>query len=512
MSTNKYLDSVGLSHLWSKIAAADSAVAGSKGGFIEYKNGFVQLWASEDASKVEGATPLSKFDASAFIADGMLHDTAIVTATVDNPIYVQDEDTSYTEGTFIKFEWQLADGSSKFEYLNAQKIGVIYEAGNGISLADDTIAVTSVQTDITKVTETIPVAGGPLADLLVEAGITEIEANTDMQALLFSLFCKEMWPVSSSFTDGSAKSTIAAPSFTLGNSGSTVEVGTKCTLSNVTIPSAAVASVGSYPTVSGFTYGYSADDDNTQDSTATSISASVKTAASLNSDNYQLAIDFTGFNSVADDSATPDASHSNVSYTGKDLIATVGTNIVKATVTGPKATVTFNSIPSYYACSNVKKTHNTDGEIYHKSDVVSEKSYTSGSASNSKSLSVTAKYKYFYGYSDIKSTDSVATFFDSAKVRALTTQSGFLETSGSKVLTAGESDGRSLVVAFPSTYELSDAKYTDGSDMKANFSMSGTVSVACDSNADYTTNYTVMVFPVDATAKVGFKDITIKKK
>ena len=389
----------------------------------------------------------------------------------------------------------------------AEKYGSIYKG--------DKILGTTEANNLV-LTSDITIAGGPLeADGKVAWSNGTIPAGTSMQDIMMKLFCVEKWPTSTSFSAGSAKCTIAAPSFTLGNAGSTVvEVGTKCTLSDVTI-SEAVPAANAYPKVTGFTYGYSAADDNTRDSEDTQIQSTIKTAAALNSGNYQLAIDYTGFNSAADESATADSDYTKVSYTGKDLIATAGTNSVKATVTGPTATITYNDIPSYFACSNLKNTRSgaTVGDgVFHKSEEKKNLTYTSGAASNNATLSVTAKYKYFYGYSDIKSTNDVATFFDSAKVRALTVQSGWLETTGSKVLTAGESDGRSLVVAFPSTYQLSDAKYTDGSDMKANFSMSGTVSVACGANADYTTDYTVMVFPVDATAKVGFKDITIKKK
>lgn len=398
----------------------------------------------------------------------------------------------------------------------AEKFGSIYKGDKILGTTEaDNLVLTS---DIT-------IAGGPLANNIAESGETWpaswtsggekfIPAGTSLQDIMMKLFCVEKYPTTTSFSAGSAKCTIAVPSFTLGNSGSTVEVGTKCTLSNVTI-SEAVPAANAYPKVTGFTYGYSAADDNTRDSSDTQIQSTIKTAAALNEGNYQLAIDYTGFNSATDESATANADYSKVSYAGKDLIATAGTNSVKATVTGPTASITYNDIPSYYACSNLKNTRsgaNVGEGVFHKSEEKKNLTYTSGAATNNTTLSVTAKYKYFYGYSDIKSTDNVATFFDSAKVRALTVQSGWLETSGSKVLTAGESDGRSLVVAFPSTYVLSDAKYTDGSDMKANFNMSGTVSVACGANADYTTNYTVMVFPVDATAKVGFKDITIKKK
>lgn len=526
----KYLDETGLKHLWGKIKAEDAAnqlttntALAQKGGYIEYDetDQYIKLWASEADSKAEGKTPLCQFSAAAFIKDGMLDDVDIATSSESLPIKYGD--VTYKDGTkFIGFTWNT-DAGTKTDYLKIDEIGKTYGEGDGINISDDNkISVTNVAS--AKVTnQAIPVEGGPLADMLKAAGITEISTDTDLASLLMSFVCKELWPTKSdlSTVNGSLSVSIVAPSFTLSNSGTTVEVGTKCTLSEVTVSEGAKVSSSVAPKVTGFAHGYADADDNQKDSSASEISATVKTAATVQSTNYTLGIDYTNFyttsGSAATDnsSASVDADIANISYDSQTLVARPGTNTVKATISGPKATVVYNEIPSVYAVSNLGNTHDKEGNVYCKSDAVTSSNIlniSSSNASNSASLSVTGKYKYFFGYSDIKSIHTVAEYFDSAKVRALTTQTGDLENSGTKTLNAGTSNGKSLVVAFPNTYKLSDAKYTDGSDMMANFSMSGTVDVACANNADYTTPYTVMVFPVDAFAEVGFKDIKITKK
>ena len=398
----------------------------------------------------------------------------------------------------------------------AEKYGSIYKG--------DKILGTTEANNLV-LTSDITIAGGPLANNIAESGETWpaswtsgnekfIPAGTSLQDIMMKLFCVEKYPTSTSFSAGSAKCTIVVPSFTLGSSGSTVEVGTKCTLSDVTI-SEAVPAANAYPKVTGFTYGYSAADDNTRDSSDTQIQSTIKTAAALNSGNYQLAIDYTGFNSATDESATANADYSKVSYTGKDLIATAGTNSVKATVTGPTASITYNDIPSYYACSNLKNTRsgaNVGEGVFHKSEEKKNLTYTSGAATNNTTLSVTAKYKYFAGYT----TATDVTTLDSAAVRALTgigSGNKFLPTSGSETVIGGTSTattaGKSVVIAIPSTYSLSVKEGLSGEEMIGVSFNEATVSVA---TGELNTNYKVYMYPITSpTANISIKNVVISK-
>ncbi len=498
MADKFFLDTTGLEYFWGKIRTLNN----TRGGYLELKDGYINLWANQEASLVVNGAPLSQIDVSSLLKDGMLEDVSIVESGADNAINYGD--TIYTDGTkFIKFEWNIeVDGSVKVDYLKVDEIGKVYQNGTGINIgSDNSINVVEVDTDITKITESIPVAGGPLATLLNNAGITEISADTDMQTLLFQLFCKELWPTSTTFSDGGITVTTTAPSLTLTTR--TVELGSQLTEPTHTYNGTPSISISKYPKVSGFTYGYSATDDNILDTTSTSVQASVKNAAAFVNDNtykLELSVD----NSVV---STDIDTKSEVSTSAHTLSCTkLGNYTLKITATTPQASITFNSIPSYYACSNVKKTHDSEGTVYHKSAAVAEKSYTA-TGTNSKSVTITSALKYFFGYADIKSTDVVSSYFTDAKVRALTTQSAFLTNGNNRiVLNAGESNGNSLVVAVPHGVSLVDAQYTDGSDMLANFNKNGVVLLDCGNLKQL---YHIYVFPVDTGAKVGYKNITI---
>lgn len=179
-------------------------------------------------------TVVAEFDVTPFIKDGMLDNVEVVEATTENQILGQ------SSGKFIEFTWNINDGESvKKDYIAVSDLAKTYIAGKGIEIsATNEISVTEIDTDQVKVSETIPVAGGPLATYLNNAGITEIDANTDMQSLLFTLFCKEQWPTTVSFSEGTVSSTMPAPTVSVtldgaNQSGKTLEVGTEVTISKV---------------------------------------------------------------------------------------------------------------------------------------------------------------------------------------------------------------------------------------------------------------------------------------
>jgi hypothetical protein len=135
-----------------------------------------------------------------------------------------------------------------------------------------------------KTTDEILVAGGPLADLLNKAGINSISSDTSMQDLFISLFTKELWPTNLAFKEGTVSAAITAPSFTL-SSTNLVEVGATVTIGKTTLSAATMSTTAR--TYSGFTYGYSSTNDNTKDSSNTTITVNASNAA-LNSVNYTM--------------------------------------------------------------------------------------------------------------------------------------------------------------------------------------------------------------------------------
>ena len=256
--------------------------------------------------------------------------------------------------------------------------------GNYQELIEDT-------TETIKTTDAIPVAGGPLADLLNKAGINSISPDTSMQDLFVSLFTKELWPTNLVFKEGTVSAAIAAPSFTL-SSTNLVEVGATVTIGKTTLSVATMSTTAR--TYSGFTYGYSSTNDNTKDSSNTTITVNASNAA-LNSVNYTMKRTTNG--SV--ENATANTNPAQVTLDSKTFKAIEGTNTVKVDITGPTANATFASMPVYYACSNLGKTSEE-----HKSVAKDTVTKTSSTPSNSKTLNVTGVYPYY------TNKDNITTF------------------------------------------------------------------------------------------------------
>lgn len=256
--------------------------------------------------------------------------------------------------------------------------------GNYQELIEDT-------TETIKTTDAIPVVGGPLADLLNKAGINSISPDTSMQDLFVSLFTKELWPTNLVFKEGTVSAAIAAPSFTLSNTG-LVEVGATVTIGKTTLSAATMSTTAR--TYSGFTYGYSSTNDNTKDSSNTTITVNASNVA-LNSVNYTMKRTTNG--SV--ENATANTNHAQVTLDSKTFKAIEGTNTVKVDITGPTANATFASMPVYYACSNLGKTSEE-----HKSVAKDTITKTSSTPSNSKTLNVTGVYPYY------TNKDNITTF------------------------------------------------------------------------------------------------------
>lgn len=269
---------------------------------------------------------------------------------------------------------------------------------------------------------------------------------------------------------------------------------------------AATPSISKNRTYSGFTYGYSAENDNTQDYANTSITAGVDKAASLNEGNYTMSRDYTGFNGVKDDSATANADSSQVKLTGAELVVGDGTNKVKVTVGGPTASATFASMPVYYACSNLKKTKDAvkDSEGQYKSEEKSANTVTSNNASNNKELSVTGKRYMFWGaHAEHKTLDS-AIIREHANGGTLSTQATTV------TITIPESGVNQFYVALPSGRTLTKVYNTAAGEQFGEVTDSFTSStIAVEGAEGYTSaNYTVWTFN-SGTAWVGPNTLTV---
>ena len=385
-------------------------------GLDEYnRTNIIHLWDGNDMVVMSERLFIGEVTGTAYDGGKGKHLADIANSLPDNVIReVADFTTDGSTVTFnyeydVKQESGLFDGDAQ----GSKTIPSATTSNAGVMSATDKVKVDKIVTDgdgnkyltdngnyqeliedtteTIKTTDAIPVAGGPLADLLNKAGINSISPDTSMQDLFVSLFTKELWPTNLVFKEGTVSAAIAAPSFTLSNTG-LVEVGATVTIGKTTLSAATMSTTAR--TYSGFTYGYSSTNDNTKDSSNTTITVNASNAA-LKSVNYTMKRTTNG--SV--ENATANTNPAQVTLNSKTFKAIEGTNTVKVDITGPTANATFASMPVYYACSNLGKTSEE-----HKSVAKDTIIKTSSTPSNSKTLNVTGVYPYY------TNKDNITTF------------------------------------------------------------------------------------------------------
>lgn len=385
-------------------------------GLDEYnRTNIIHLWDGNDMVVMSERLFLGETTGTAYDGGKGKHLADIANSLPDNVIReVADFTTDGSTVTFnyeydVKQESGLFDGDAQ----GSKTIPSATTSNAGVMSATDKVKVDKIVTDgdgnkyltdngnyqeliedtteTIKTTDAIPVAGGPLADLLNKAGINSISPDTSMQDLFLSLFTKELWPTNLAFKEGTVSAAITAPSFTL-SSTNLVEVGATVTIGKTTLSAATMSTTAR--TYSGFTYGYSSSNDNTKDSSNTTITVNASNVA-LNSVNYTMKRTTNG--SV--ENATANTNHAQVTLNSKTFKAIEGTNTVKVDITGPTANATFASMRVYYACSNLGKTSEE-----HKSVAKDTITKTSSTPSNSKTLNVTGVYPYY------TNKDNITTF------------------------------------------------------------------------------------------------------
>lgn len=389
-------------------------------GLDEYnRTNIIHLWDGNDMVVMSERLFLGETTGTAYDGGKGKHLADIANSLPDNVIReVADFTTDGSTVTFnyeydVKQESGLFDGDAQ----GSKTIPSATTSNAGVMSATDKVKVDKIVTDgdgnkyltdngnyqeliedtteTIKTTDAIPVAGGPLADLLNKAGINSISPDTSMQDLFVSLFTKELWPTNLVFKEGTVSAAIAAPSFTLSNTG-LVEVGATVTIGKTTLSAATMSTTAR--TYSGFTYGYSSANDNTKDSSNTTITVNASNAA-LNSVNYTMKRTTNG--SV--ENAAVNTNPAQVTLDSKTFKAIEGTNTVKVDITGPTANATFASMPVYYACSNLGKTSEE-----HKSVAKDTITKTSSTPSNSKTLNVTGVYPYYTNKDNITAFSKLA--------------------------------------------------------------------------------------------------------
>lgn len=471
----KYLDEDGLRYLWSKIEEKfvdnfelDDAISNANiPTKIEYDKEAKTLSLMNNDGVIGEAISVEDF-----IKDGMLNDVSIITAAPEGKVNYNG--VEYTEGKFIKFTWNV-DSGEKVDYLKVTDIAVDPETEN-----------TNISKDIT-------IAGGPLAELCKgEFANGKIPADMTMQKLLETLFCKELYPTSLPTQKASLTSVIATPTITFSVSG-TREVGESI---GYTVKAGECSCNKIDNEVSGFTYGYADDVTGTGKSTATSITAAVATPT-VSSDVVDLSVNVNN-TSVGDITAGTTASVP--SYSGT-FIAKEGVNTISATNQGALYTSTVAEIPAKYACSNLGNFNES-----YKSNAVpaNDALATASRGTNNKSDTLNAYYKYFIGYCEATTIETL----DSDAIRDLSINGWITPGVGVTYATETTSDGHSIIIACPSTYKLSSVKNGLGTDIMPNFSVSGTTNITTGTT---TTTYNVYIYPITNGVTVTYKDVVITK-
>ena len=422
----------------------------------------------------------------------------------------------------LSFVYNLADGSSKTVDVDVSSFLAENEFGNGLVVTDHVVsvaladhvegtndnylvmeegklAVREIEADDTKLKKPIVVAGlsGQFGAGNYSNGNT-IPAGTDIQTILQNLLCKELYPTATS-TNGTISNSIAQPTVTLSHSG-TIEVGTEVSLNSASVAESTVSTTPNK--VTGMTNGYSAADDDSADSTATSVSKDWSTSRTGNA--YSMSATVTKFNGGSTTATTP-ATVATRSMAATTLgYAAEGTNKIKVSVTGDTFTGSVEEIPVMYLVSNLG---NTDASKK-TTKVNAQTNITPAAPTNSKEVSVTGKYKYFLGYSD----NTTYNQFDSAAVRKLNAKTDWIEIDGTTTIVGDKpsmtSNGKSIVVACPAKYKLDTIQNGVGANILPNFTSVGNVNV---STGSIETSYKIYVYPITNSAAVEFKNVTLTK-
>lgn len=334
----------------------------------------------------------------------------------------------------------------------------------------------------TKLGQKIVIAGGPLANNIAESGEVWpskwtngnekfIPEDATMADIVMNLFCVEKWPTSVSTSNASLVSTMETPSLTYNgktanNNSTTVEVGT-------TVSYEAKSGKSSYTATpykaSGFTYGYSAANDNTKDNAGTSKSASFGTISAVSDSIPTLTLSGKVSETINGTAATADAGAASKS--GSVVIA-LGDNKIKAQSKSITYTGTCSALPVYYGCSNLGNTEKelSNGEKQTYPSTAKDETTLTSTAVNSGSIEINCvgAYKVFVGYvAEVPTT--------SAGVRAMNANNRLGKGNCGTTDEVYTINNNYMVVAVPTGWDFTIQNDLGQADQRNSFSKSDAV-------------------------------------
>ena len=333
-----------------------------------------------------------------------------------------------------------------------------------------------------------------------------IDAGTNIYDILQNILCRELYPTSVNAKSANATSVMNDLILTLSHSG-TVEVGTLVTLTEGKTNGGNV-SVTQNSQITGMSYGYSSEDNDTKEFTNTSIINECNT--NILNNTYKIsAIINEGFNANGTVNTPIEKEGEDTVSLDETAIGCVSEGNNEITISASGATYSYeaDAINKIYYCSNLGK---TDASHYHPGvEAVSDETLRPSKTTSTK---ITGAYRYFMGYSNNTSYDQ----FNSQSIRALNVKSDWINMDDVTTIVDSnsiKSNGKSIVIACPNTYRLATIE-NPPADLLPLFLTSGSgsdgiVSVKCGGiNVDYH----IYVYPITNNVKVDFKNVTLIKK
>ena len=225
---------------------------------------------------------------------------------------------------------QLVEGSAITIYNGVISVNVADETANSVDEVDtnknflklnsnNELEVSGVDTDATVTSSDITIAGGPLAELALEAYSNgKIPSGTSIQDFLISMLCVEKWAENVSQHSHFGVS-VAAPTITLTSSNSTQEVGSTVTMSSV---SPKTSSASQYISASTFDYGYKIGETK-----YTSNKYTQTLTPTVSNNDVSLTVAYVGFNNATGQTVT----NENPCQTTTFILPQISVTITKTT-------------------------------------------------------------------------------------------------------------------------------------------------------------------------------------
>lgn len=433
----KYLDSTGVSTLWTKIKEADQSIIDSKASALKIDGNFIQLLDKE------GGKVINQIDASVFITDGMLEDVEIIPAKnitggieyTDGKKYGLDEATAETK--FLHFTWNTvakdANGKQKEDFIKLEDIAPSYKGDNtSIEITDNnTIEFKSAAAEKINV-KGMTIGGTHFGDKLKEQLGTNVVNDMTVQEILELLLSSDDY-TAVSVTGPEVKTSMYAPTikFYTDSTCSTAASGSyepgQLLYVKATCGSASATLNTSWD---GFTNGYATSLGGQKIGSSNPPSKS-ESLTKIASDEYTMNFTLSSLSYDENDfSEVSNTTASSCAITGKQVRCECGktsntsTPKITANTVGPHFNITVSDdYPRYYNISTLGKTNDkTVGEHYTEKISVKGKTYSTdpkpGKPTSSNHATVTIKRKMFFGYvKDTESYTNITEYLDSAYIR-----------------------------------------------------------------------------------------------